>query len=149
MANLAHDVCDVHGASSSYIKTCWQSLCKVFPIGAWGSPPFNKKFARSTFPTKFLFPPTKIQFKTIKKIKIFLAVVIVCVPFLFVLISYSFKRQIILMLIDFQYSQNAVFSFEKLSNRQNHSSSGSHHLVKIHQQCSQLFEKDSWKILKF
>ena len=30
---------------------------------------------------------------------------------------------LILILIDVQYSQNAVFSFEKGSNRQNHSSS--------------------------
>ena len=37
---------------------------------------------------------------------------------------------LILILIDVQYSQNAVFSFEKFSNRQNHSSSDSHHLVK-------------------
>ena len=36
---------------------------------------------------------------------------------------------LILILIDVQYSQNAVFSFEKFSNRQNHSSA-SHHLVK-------------------
>ena len=131
MATLAHDVCDVHGASSSYIKTCQQSLRRVFPTGVWGSPPFNKKCARSTLPTKFLFPPTKSQFKLIKKIKTFLAVVIVPVPFLLVLISYSFKTQIILILMDVQYSQNAVFSFEKFSNRQNHSSSCSHHLVKI------------------
>ena len=34
------------------------------------------------------------------------------------------------ILIDIQYSQKAVFSFEKGSNRQNHSSSGSLHLVK-------------------
>ena len=37
---------------------------------------------------------------------------------------------VILILIDVQYSQNAVFSFEKGSNCQNHSSSGSHHPVK-------------------
>ena len=37
---------------------------------------------------------------------------------------------LILILIDVQYSQNAVFSFQKCSNHQNHSSSGSHHLVK-------------------
>ena len=50
---------------------------------------------------------------------------------IFVLISYYFETQImlILILIDVQYSQNAVFSFENFSNRQNHSS-GSHHLVK-------------------
>ena len=37
---------------------------------------------------------------------------------------------LILVLIDVQYSQNAVFSFEKDSNCQNHSSTGSHHPVK-------------------
>ena len=37
---------------------------------------------------------------------------------------------LIFILIDVQYSQKAVFSFEKGSNRQNHSSSGSFHLVK-------------------
>ena len=37
---------------------------------------------------------------------------------------------LILILIDVQYSQKAVFSFEKGLNGQNHSSSGSHHLVK-------------------
>ena len=46
---------------------------------------------------------------------------------------------LILILIDVQYSQNAAFSFEKFSNRQNHSSSDSHHLVKKSpQQCSLL-----------
>ena len=37
---------------------------------------------------------------------------------------------LILILVDVQYSQNAVFSFEKFSNRQNHPSSGFQHLVK-------------------
>ena len=37
---------------------------------------------------------------------------------------------LILILTDVQCSQKAVFSFEKSLNRQNHSSSGSHHLVK-------------------
>ena len=37
---------------------------------------------------------------------------------------------LILILIDIQYSQKAVFSCEKGSNGQNHSSSGLHHLVK-------------------
>ena len=36
----------------------------------------------------------------------------------------------IFILIDAQYSQKAVFSFEKGSNRENHSSSGSLHPVK-------------------
>ena len=35
-----------------------------------------------------------------------------------------------LILVDVQYSQKAVFSFEKSLNWQNHSSSGSLHLVK-------------------
>ena len=52
-------------------------------------------------------------------------------PVLF-LISYSFDTQVmvILTLIDVQYSQNAVFSFEKGSDCQNLSSSDSHHKVK-------------------
>ena len=37
---------------------------------------------------------------------------------------------LVLILIDVQYSQNSVFSFEKFLNRQNHSSLGSHYLVK-------------------
>ena len=37
---------------------------------------------------------------------------------------------LILILIHVQYSQNAVFSFEKGSNRQNYSFSSSHHPVK-------------------
>ena len=37
---------------------------------------------------------------------------------------------LILILIDVQCSQKAVFSFENDSNRQNHASSGSLHLVK-------------------
>ena len=36
---------------------------------------------------------------------------------------------LVLILIDVQYSQKAVFSFEKGSDRQNNSSSGSHHPV--------------------
>ena len=37
---------------------------------------------------------------------------------------------LILILIDVQYSQKAVFSFEKDSIQQNHSSSGTLHLAK-------------------
>ena len=53
---------------------------------------------------------------------------------LLVLISYSFETQImlILILINVQYSQNSVFSFEKFLNRQNHSRSGSYHLRALH-----------------
>ena len=51
---------------------------------------------------------------------------------IFVLISHSFDTQVMLILIlfDAQYSQNAVVSFEKGLNCQNHSSSCSHHPVK-------------------
>ena len=75
-----------------------------------------------------------------------------CSCTIFVLTSYSLETQImlILILIDVQYSQNAVFSFEKFLNPQNHSSSGSHHLVKKSpQQCSLLFDIKSGKLLKF
>ena len=36
---------------------------------------------------------------------------------------------LILILLNVQYLQNAVYSFEKGSNRQNHSLSDSHHLI--------------------
>ena len=51
---------------------------------------------------------------------------------IFVLMSYPFETQImlILILINVQYSENADFSFENFLNRQNHSSSGSYHHVK-------------------
>ena len=56
---------------------------------------------------------------------------------------------LILILIDVQYSENAVFSFEKFFNHRNHSSSGSHHLVKKSpQQCSLLFDRETPKILR-
>ena len=50
----------------------------------------------------------------------------------FVLIAYSLNTQVmlILILIDVLHSQKAVFNFEKGSNGQNHSSSGSHNPVK-------------------
>ena len=62
----------------------------------------------------------------------------------FVLISYSFETQVmlILILIVVQYSQNAVLSFAQFLNRQNYSSWGSHRLVKKpRQQCSLRFDK--------
>ena len=56
---------------------------------------------------------------------------------------------LILILIDVQYSENAVFSFEKFFNHRNHSSSGSHHLVKKSpQQCSLPFDRETPKILR-
>ena len=85
-------------------------------------------------PTEFLFPAhQKLIQSNKKKIKTSIsAVVIAPLATIFILISYSFETKIMLILnlIDGQYSQNALFSFEKCSNRQNHSSSGCHHLVK-------------------
>ena len=51
---------------------------------------------------------------------------------IFALVSYSLDTQIMLIfiLIDVRYLQKALFSFEKCSKRQNHSSSGSLHPVK-------------------
>ena len=54
----------------------------------------------------------------------FLAVVIAPVP------SLDIQVILILILIDVQYLQKAVFRFEKGLNHQNHSPSASHHLVK-------------------
>ena len=62
MATLEHDVCDMHGASSLYIKACWQSLNRVFPSGGMGESHEQPKICSFTpFPTKLLFPPTKSQ----------------------------------------------------------------------------------------
>ena len=76
-------------------------------------------------PPKVNFSPTKITFKKTSSCNHRSWTI-------FFLTSYSFDTQVmlILILIDVQYSQNAVFRFEKGSNRQNHSSSGSHYPVK-------------------
>ena len=51
-------------------------------------------------------------------------------PFLFWLDTLYTQVMLILILIDVQYLQNIACGFEKGSNGQNHSSSGSHHLIK-------------------
>ena len=65
-------------------------------------------------------------------IYIFIYIYIYYIYIYFILISYSLDTQVmlILILIYVQYWQKAVLSFEKGSNRQNHSSSGSLHPVK-------------------
>ena len=84
MATLAHDVWDVHGAFSLYIKICWQSLYRVFPTGGWGSPPTNKKFAHLPPPHQIFIPSHQKLIQPNEKIKtLFLVVVIAAVPFLF------------------------------------------------------------------
>ena len=70
MATLAHDVCDVHGASSLYIKTCWQSLYRVFPTGGMaGSPPTNQKFAHSLPPHEIFITSHQKSSQPNKKVK--------------------------------------------------------------------------------
>ena len=55
---------------------------------------------------------------------------------------------LVLILIDVHYSETTVFSPEKGSNRQSHSSSGSHHPVKnFPHECSLLFDTKSGKLL--
>ena len=134
-------------------KNILAKFIQGFPY--WGngevSPP-TKNFLIHSLPTKFLFPPTKSQFNPIKKNKNVIFSCSHCSCTIFVLISYSSETQImiILILIDVQYSQNVVFSFQKFSNRKNHSSSGSHHLVKKSpQQCSLLYDTKSRKLLRF
>ena len=84
MATLAHDVCDMHGAFSLYMKTCWQSLYRVFPAGGRGSPPTNKKFADLPRSHQIFIPFHQKSIQSNKKIKTsFLTVVISPVPFLF------------------------------------------------------------------
>ena len=62
------------------------------------------------------------------------------------------KAMLILVLNDVQYIQNVVFSFEKGSMGQNHSSSDSHHAIKAPQQNVAISPpprplKAIWKIL--
>ena len=116
MVTLDNDVCDVRGASSLYVKTCLQSLYRVFPTGGGGDgevPPRTKNLLIHPLPIKFLFPPTKSQFNPIKNKNVIFSCSH-CSCTIFVLISYSFETKImlILILINVQYSQNAVFSFE-------------------------------------
>ena len=97
-----------------------------------GGPPTNQKFAHSPPPHQIFIPSQQKSSQSNKKIKTsFLAVASHCSCIIFILISFSFETQImlVLILIDVQYYQNAVFSFEKFSNQQNHYSD-SHHLVK-------------------
>ena len=59
----------------------------------------------------------------------FLAVVIATIPFFLTLCSFYTQVILILILINVQYLRNVIFSFEKSSNGQIHSSD-SHHLIK-------------------
>ena len=97
-------------------------------LEGWGSPPTTKKkkFAHSPPPHQIFISSHQKSIQSNEKIKGSFSCTIFALIY-----SYSFKTQIMLifLLIDVQYSQNAVFSFENFSNCQNHSSV-SHHLVK-------------------
>ena len=61
-ATLTHDVCDVHGASSLYIKTCWQSLDRVFPTEGMLEFPHQQKICSFTpSPPNFYSLPPKVN----------------------------------------------------------------------------------------
>ena len=84
MATLEHNVCDVHGASSLYIKTCWKSLYRVFPIWGIGEFTTKQKFAHSPHPHQICIPSHQKSIQPNKIIKtLVLTVVIAPVPFLF------------------------------------------------------------------
>ena len=62
MTTLTHDVCDVHGAFSLYIKTCWQSLYRVYPTGAMRKSPHEPKICSITrSPPNFYSLPLKVN----------------------------------------------------------------------------------------
>ena len=62
MTTLAHAVCDVHGAFSLYIKTCWQSLYRIFPTAGMGESPNQLKICSFTpSPPNFYSLPPKVN----------------------------------------------------------------------------------------
>ena len=97
-----------------YIKTCWQGLYRVFLTWRMGDSPHQQKICSFTPSTPNFYSLTpKVNLKKNKNILFSCSH---CPCTIFVLISHSFKTQImlILILIDVQYSQ--------FLNRQNHSS---------------------------
>ena len=125
----------------------------IFKNGWWGAQSFPYWGIVGTLPTsqKFTHPPPhkipppniyspyqrlnspiKSQFSCYNPIKAsFLAVAIAPVPFLFNFIVFAHTQITqILILINVQYLQNVVFSFEKGSTSQTHSFSDSYHPIK-------------------
>ena len=106
MATLEHDVCDVHGASSSlyvmctlYIKTYWQGFYRVFPTRGMGEslhPPKIYSFTPSP-PNIYSLPPKVNSTQLKNKNVIFSCSHCSCT--IFILISYSFETQIMLIFI--------------------------------------------------
>ena len=107
---LAHDV---HGASSLYIKPCWQSLYRVFPPGGMGKSPHQPKNCSCTPSPPNVYsppppppppPPSTHQKWTKPNKKSVIFDCSHCSCTIFVLISYSFETRIMLIsiLIDVQ-----------------------------------------------
>ena len=109
-------------------------------LGEKGEPPLNKPKIYS-FPslqenplpvgslhTKFLFLPLNNNFNVIT-LKNFIFSCNHCSYTAFILTLYALYTLVmsVFILIDVQYLQNVVFSFENSSNGQNHSSSVSNH----------------------
>ena len=109
-------------------------------LGGWETSPSTSQKPYSSLPLPheiFIPSPPKVSSTQQKNGNIIFSCSH-CSCTIFVLISYYFEIQIMLILIlmDVQYSQNTVFSLETFLNCQNHSTSGSHHLVKNSpQQC--------------
>ena len=110
----------------------------------WGSPPHSPPPGK--IPPSRCTPPNKIF--------IFSFTCSHCSCIIFVLISYSLYTQVvpILILIDVQYLQKAVFCLEKGLNGQNRSSSGSHLPIKKSPPAKFLIPpplKAIWKTLQY
>ena len=97
-----------------FLTPLYAHVRRFFPTGETGGGvlPTSRKSAHSphleTFPPPGNIPPSRLPSS----------------------IFYFIQVMLILILIDFQYLQKFVFSFEKGSNSQNHSSSASHHPIK-------------------
>ena len=86
-------------------------------------------------PTKCLSPSTKRQFPCFNPVKkiifSFLATVYCCCTIFILTLSFLYIQvMLILISVNVQCLQNAVFSFEKGSNSQDHSPSDSHNPIK-------------------
>ena len=142
MATWTHDVCDVHGRS--FFIMYENLLTKFFLHNTYIWVLLTKQKFAHLSPT-WKNSPHQIFIPSLPKVNFFHSHLIKsynpsyifsdshCSCTIFVLI-HSFDTHFMQtwILIDVQYSQNAIFSFEKSSNRQNqnYSSSGSHHVVK-------------------
>ena len=105
---------------SSPRPSAWKNF---FPVNSL-PPNFYSLPTKSHFASPSPLPPFNSSYDTIKTSFL---VISHCYCTIFVLISYSFDTQVmlILILIDAQYPQNGVFSFQKGSNRKNYSTAAS------------------------